>query len=328
MPWEFTVWWANVVSMGSEMGEEFRQGLLRASGVTGGSLDLSGKLRGHLPTVLAAISELMSVLTELDISGNQLDEQAIMYLGHSLLQKPSHTLDSLTCDTFAVSKSTESLDLSRKPINRATATLLAGVIKANKALTQVQLDGSPVPIKQLKGAKSSNALSLSGMGLGAQSAMVIVRLLQFNKFLTDLDLSSNRLGALGGEEIGAALGIRTVCLTRLNLAFNDLGVRGGQAIADGLKLNHKLRELNLWANELSHGGADAIGEALKLNDVLATLDLSNNSLCGLDILGGAYTTRGVIAFCGALAMNKCLASLYLNGNGVGPEGAKAVASAL
>ena len=62
------MWWANAVKIGGEMGDAFGKGLMRAAGVDGTSLDLTGKLKGHQPTVLAVLvsairSGSMAILT-------------------------------------------------------------------------------------------------------------------------------------------------------------------------------------------------------------------------------------------------------------------------
>ena len=58
-PWQWPAWWANAVTLGAEMGAGFGRGLLRATGVTGDTLDLSQKLRGDRPTVLRVVCELI-----------------------------------------------------------------------------------------------------------------------------------------------------------------------------------------------------------------------------------------------------------------------------
>merc|ERR1739841_273523 len=45
-PWQWPVWWANVVTLGAEMGGRFGRGLLRAAGVTDDTLDLSQQKLG------------------------------------------------------------------------------------------------------------------------------------------------------------------------------------------------------------------------------------------------------------------------------------------
>ena len=57
-PWQWEAWWANTVKLGSQTGDAFGRGLLRACGQTD-TLDLEGKLGGDRPTALAAVAELM-----------------------------------------------------------------------------------------------------------------------------------------------------------------------------------------------------------------------------------------------------------------------------
>ena len=64
-PWEFSPFWANTLKMGSEMGDAFGRGLLRAAGMEGDALDLSLKLGGDRPTALAAVAQLARGLTSL-----------------------------------------------------------------------------------------------------------------------------------------------------------------------------------------------------------------------------------------------------------------------
>ena len=58
-PWQWEAWWANALRLGQQMGDEFGRGLGQAVGVEGDSLDLSGRLGGHLPTALQAVVSIM-----------------------------------------------------------------------------------------------------------------------------------------------------------------------------------------------------------------------------------------------------------------------------
>ena len=64
-PWQWPAWWSNTVKIGSEMGDVFGKGLLRASGVDGDSLDLAQKLGGDRPTVLGVLTAVAGSLTSL-----------------------------------------------------------------------------------------------------------------------------------------------------------------------------------------------------------------------------------------------------------------------
>ena len=56
-----------MLAIGAEMGDPFREGLLRAAGVDSDSLDLAQKLGGDRPTVLRVIVEFTAVLTSIDV---------------------------------------------------------------------------------------------------------------------------------------------------------------------------------------------------------------------------------------------------------------------
>ena len=63
-PWEWSVWWANTITIGSEM-NGFGQGLLRAAELEGAVLDLEGRITGDRQTVLRAIGLFLDQFTEL-----------------------------------------------------------------------------------------------------------------------------------------------------------------------------------------------------------------------------------------------------------------------
>jgi hypothetical protein len=61
------------------------------------------------------------------------------------------------------------------------------------SLAQVNLDGYPLPIKQLKGSETVESINLSGKSFEVASAVVIASLIQGNASLTRLDVSHNFL---------------------------------------------------------------------------------------------------------------------------------------
>jgi hypothetical protein len=80
-PWQWPAFWANAVTLGSEMGDGFGRGLLRAAGVTGDTLDLSQKLGGDPPTVRIVLAAMMKTteLKHCSLLKNSLDiESATM----------------------------------------------------------------------------------------------------------------------------------------------------------------------------------------------------------------------------------------------------------
>jgi hypothetical protein len=73
-PWQWPAWWANTLTIGTQL-PGFRRGLLTAAGVRpdeGGTLDLSGELGGDWPTVLRVLVQYAATLTRIDLRGNRI----------------------------------------------------------------------------------------------------------------------------------------------------------------------------------------------------------------------------------------------------------------
>eukprot|EP00966_Prymnesium_polylepis_P118067 2730052-Prymnesium_polylepis.1 len=70
-PWQWSVWWANAVKLGSEMGTDFGIGLCRGVGVT--DLDLTYKTllatqeQADFPTAFRAVACMTAGLTSLEL---------------------------------------------------------------------------------------------------------------------------------------------------------------------------------------------------------------------------------------------------------------------
>jgi len=92
-PWKWGAFWANVVKLGRENGTRFGSGLLRAAGVKGDELNLTGKLGGDRPTVLTVVCALMGSLRVLDLSNNELGPEGGAALVEGL--KGNSTLTAL-----------------------------------------------------------------------------------------------------------------------------------------------------------------------------------------------------------------------------------------
>ena len=72
-PWQWSATWANAITIGAEMGDEFGRGLLRAAGVTGDELDLSQKIGGDRQTAMRAVAQLAVALTSLKYAASHSD---------------------------------------------------------------------------------------------------------------------------------------------------------------------------------------------------------------------------------------------------------------
>ena len=62
----FEAWWSNTATLGNEMGDGFRRGLLRAAGVEGDAPGLKLRLAGDRSTSLVMVQALMVVSSSLE----------------------------------------------------------------------------------------------------------------------------------------------------------------------------------------------------------------------------------------------------------------------
>ena len=153
--------------------------------------------------------------------------------------------------------------------------------------------------------------------------------------------------------------------SQLNLDSNNIGgyydpdqrkmistPEGPKAIADALLVSASLTKISLAANNLGDEGAKSICDAMKVNKTVTELDLSGGLLSGSNIGGAAgakhvadmilvsasltkilvgwnqFGDEGTIILCDALRESKVskVQELGLQNNGIGPDGAKAVAA--
>jgi hypothetical protein len=71
------------------------------------------------------------------------------------------------------------------------------------------VDGGLLPINELMGATAVESINLSGMGLGATSAIIIGACIAGNRHLRKLDLCVNQLGGEGAKALAPAIRIST-----------------------------------------------------------------------------------------------------------------------
>jgi Ran GTPase-activating protein (RanGAP) involved in mRNA processing and transport len=346
-PWQWPAWWANAVELGAQMGDGFGRGLLRAAGVTGGTLDLSQKLGGDPPTVRRVLAAMMktTALKSLSIANNNIDGEGTQQLATAALNCSSlEVLSGVPIKKLRAGKLTK-LDLQGKGLGATEGIVLAELMQLSPVLENLSvannnIDGegaqhlaravlssaslevfSEIPIKKLR-ADALTKLDLKGVGVSG--ALVLSDLLKFSSVLATLRLDGatsrldgNRIGAEGAKAIAEALKVNAV-LTTLHLDWNKIGDDGAKAIAEALKVNAVLTKLCLVGNEIGDVGAKAIAEALKVNAVVTTLHLDGNRI-------GA---EGVKAIAEALKVNAVVTTLFLGGNHIGAEGAIAIAEAL
>lgn len=180
---------------------------------------------------------------------------------------------------------------------------------------------------------------------GAKEVATWIKNGQTMRHITEIDLYANQIGPEGAKSLGYALAsplpriaetflldrIQVECtamvasfsrsLESLTLDHNRLGDRGAQLLAKGLKDHPCLAVLSLCDNGIGNQGASALVElVLRTCGALRVLRLSNNDIVG---------KQPMQKLTEVLSNKACtLEGLFLDGNGICFQGAKALASML
>jgi len=253
-PWLWDERWAGVARFGCQMGPSFACSLLQAtSAAEHGHLHLSdGRMRGHRPTSVLAVAQLLRAAVHVDLSGNRLHVDEIAVLATALRQSTSIT----------------QLLLQANPIGANGGRLIGEAVRENSSLLELTLDftprepgGVPLMIRQLKGLSSSigplETIDLSARSLGIASIVVIAALIANNKQVRHLSLVGNRLPPAAADAIAPMLRTHP-SLTSLDLYGNALGPTGAKAIVHALRDNTRLISLDLTLNDLDEPTQDYV----------------------------------------------------------------------
>jgi hypothetical protein len=240
-PWQWPAFWANAVTLGSEIGDGFGKGLKQTAGV-GDELDLSKKLTGgDRPTMVAAVAQLMRWLASLSLRENELTDGEGVKMVKALQ----------TNTTLA------QLDVGGNELGVESGKAMGEALKTNTTLTQLSLNGNKLGdvggcalAVALQTNTTLTQLDLGGNCLGAESGKAMVEALKTNTTLTQLSLNGNKLGDVGGCALTVALQTNTT-LTQLDLGGNCLGAESGKAMVEALKTNTTLRSVALDGDVLS-----------------------------------------------------------------------------
>jgi len=173
----------------------------------------------------------------------------------------------------------------------------------------------------------------------------LATVLQTNRQLKELDLTSNAFGAdgakilfddlLGGEAggelhtlllgqtnlrgkgaVSLAAALPGTSIRVLNLSENAINAEGGKALAAALS---GLEHLNLSWNVIGPAAGEALGMSL----------VSNGSLRSLSVIAGGLRVPGALALSKALESSGCaLESLDMRENFIGVTGGTAIAHAI
>jgi Ran GTPase-activating protein (RanGAP) involved in mRNA processing and transport len=167
------------------------------------------------------------------------------------------------------------------------------------------------------------SLDISDNKLGDGAAFSFSQMLQNNRALTELNLRQNRIGNDGAESL------LQVCLSkpllRLNLDANDVG----DDVLCVLALNYELYELGTNSQTMHTLDMSNMNSGDGAMRALASTLFGNTNLQRL-VCGGnsAMSTRGIVSLMQALEVNATLTHLDLTGDDIGAAGATCIGKLL
>ncbi|MBP9693292.1 MAG: hypothetical protein KBE16_01095 [Alphaproteobacteria bacterium] len=209
-------------------------------------------------------------------------------------------------------------------MNTTGTEVLAGFLKVNKTLTNLELEdnsvgdeGAQVLADALKENRTLTSLYLGLNEVKAEGARTLAEALKENETLKRFELVMNNIGHEGAILFADALKINKT-LTSFEIVSAQMRDEDARVFADALKENETLTSFHLNANEIGDKGAKALAKALDMNETLTSLHLGFNQI----------GDKGAKALAYALTMNTTLTSLDLGCNKIGDKGAKAFAEAL
>jgi Ran GTPase-activating protein (RanGAP) involved in mRNA processing and transport len=305
-------------------------------------------------TAIARAEEAAMNLTSLSMVGNEFGERGLRSLGNAILCRCASKLHYLIMDGWSIVPDTLELNLSGMDVGVTDTMLIAGILKANRIVTSLNLQGSHMndACKEAIGqAIMRNAHSkiesmacdawsmadelvvdLSKLALNSADVVLLAAAVKHNTRLTTLLMPDDYVGDdAGGLALVDALRVnRTV--TRLgdmrpdemseadfsDHAYTLLRVFEKQFFVRRLEFCTCLSSLILAHNDMGASEMIPLSEALKLNSSVTHLDISGNDL----------RDYGAKLFADVLRVSPSIGTLVMKDINVGVEGREALGRSL
>ena len=184
-------------------------------------------------------------------------------------------------------------------------------VQVCKCLYEIKDEQQPVLQNKIKKIKF-NAVDFKFCSLAPTDVAAVLHFLENAEEVLYIDLTNNKLGDLGANEVKKFIVNRERKLKRLYLSRNNFTDKAAKDFAAALEhSNCKLETLGLSYNKFSDNAAKDFAAALKhSNCTLETLSLSYNK----------FTDNAAKDFAAALKHSKCKLELSLRGNNFTREG--------
>lgn len=133
----------------------------------------------------------------------------------------------------------------------------------------------------LRKHRSITKLVFSSCRLSDEIAQLLTLLLKSNSNIKSIDISHNKISAVGFDSLFEAIGSGAVRnIEEINLSYNDLGDSGVLALSRALEINHlpNLKKLTLRSTGATPAGIAKLLTSFQSGCKIEILDLSGNHL--------------------------------------------------
>jgi len=252
-----------------------------------------------------AITDILTLLKQLDISHNKLDNDGATFLAKGI----------------AITNTLKVLDINDNNIGSSGFMAIMNALANNSSLKELKI--------------KRNAIGKDGNQAGVTESAKNQTLKKFygdsNKFgfleieaiakvcisLEELYLNCNNVCQDGATAVASIINNNNTLKT-LEINENNFGPSGSSIIMQALTNNTSLKTLRMNDNAIDQDGAPAIAAFIANNSTLKELSISNNN----------FGPSGATIIANVLTSNTSLEELYMEKNGIGQDGAKAFASAI
>ncbi|XP_064625806.1 leucine-rich repeat-containing protein 74A-like [Lineus longissimus] len=249
---------------GAVPSRRFYKGLADAT-----DIDMSNYGTGPRGTMAVAIPLVInSKCTTLNLDGNDINEEGIMYL--------SGVMEENTTITH--------LNLANNNLRSFGAKRLGEMLSTARHISYLNLAGNnftdhdaSVLTHSLEFNVGLKELLLGHNKFGGEAGEIFRKFLTEHQHIVELDLSWNRIRNPGAIRIANSLRDNQG-LTKLNLAWNGFEDDGAIAMAMSLRSNTTLKDLDLSCNRVNAKGFIALCKAFSENHTLKNLALCRNPI--------------------------------------------------
>ena len=226
-PWRWEAWWHNTLKLGSEMGEAFGCGLVKATGEDPSHIELNGKLGGDRPTGLLAIAQLMRGCFSINLTNNCLTCAEAMQVSEGL--RLSTRLQQLTLSNNRICGVWFDSGAFKGEYTAEGLLAVAHAVRTSPSLTKLDLSQNSLGVAYVDGVRVNSMQGITALteAVGA------------SKSLQRLAIGYNSLGPTAGKAVGDAFAASS-SLAELDIGGNLIGLKGGKAICDAALSNRNM----------------------------------------------------------------------------------------